>query len=180
MTSFLPVNIVHMPKTMDDMDTHDGMTTPTPRPLPPKILNPQQEPPPKKQVIQEESGNKANGGGGGDLPERQQAPSVSFASNGPVMEEPSGSPKKEDQRISPVQQPSTGEDVAVDSDNERDGSELDTDNGESGPPSKKKKGQRFFCTEFPPCTLSFTRSEHLARHIRYVVLIYTLPRKHLV
>jgi len=35
--------------------------------------------------------------------------------------------------------------------------------------SKKKKGQRFFCTEFPPCQLSFTRSEHLARHIRYVV-----------
>jgi hypothetical protein len=33
-------------------------------------------------------------------------------------------------------------------------------------PSKKKKGQRFFCTDFPPCNLSFTRSEHLARHIR--------------
>lgn len=33
--------------------------------------------------------------------------------------------------------------------------------------TKKKKGQRFFCTDFPPCTLSFTRSEHLARHIRY-------------
>jgi uncharacterized Zn-finger protein len=32
--------------------------------------------------------------------------------------------------------------------------------------SKKKKGQRFFCTDFPPCHLSFTRSEHLARHIR--------------
>ncbi|KAJ5103702.1 hypothetical protein N7532_004231 [Penicillium argentinense] len=36
----------------------------------------------------------------------------------------------------------------------------------SAPPSKKKKGQRFFCTDFPPCNLSFTRSEHLARHIR--------------
>ncbi|KAF1809374.1 hypothetical protein P152DRAFT_452054 [Eremomyces bilateralis CBS 781.70] len=33
-------------------------------------------------------------------------------------------------------------------------------------PNKKKKGQRFFCTEYPPCQLSFTRSEHLARHIR--------------
>lgn len=38
--------------------------------------------------------------------------------------------------------------------------------GDAGPPSKKKKGQRFFCTDFPPCNLSFTRSEHLARHIR--------------
>ncbi|PLN80449.1 hypothetical protein BDW42DRAFT_112598 [Aspergillus taichungensis] len=36
----------------------------------------------------------------------------------------------------------------------------------NAPPSKKKKGQRFFCTDFPPCNLSFTRSEHLARHIR--------------
>lgn len=34
------------------------------------------------------------------------------------------------------------------------------------PPKKKKKGQRFYCTDFPPCHLSFTRSEHLARHIR--------------
>lgn len=33
--------------------------------------------------------------------------------------------------------------------------------------SKKKKSQKFFCTDFPPCQLSFTRSEHLARHIRY-------------
>lgn len=34
------------------------------------------------------------------------------------------------------------------------------------PSKKKKKGQRFYCTEYPPCQLSFTRSEHLARHIR--------------
>lgn len=33
---------------------------------------------------------------------------------------------------------------------------------------KKKKSQRFYCRDFPPCQLSFTRSEHLARHIRYV------------
>lgn len=33
--------------------------------------------------------------------------------------------------------------------------------------SKRKKGnQRFYCKDYPPCTLSFTRSEHLARHIR--------------
>lgn len=31
---------------------------------------------------------------------------------------------------------------------------------------KKKNGQRFYCTGYPPCNLSFTRSEHLARHIR--------------
>lgn len=52
------------------------------------------------------------------------------------------------------------------SDGDRDGSENEADQGSSAPPSKKKKGQRFFCTDFPPCNLSFTRSEHLARHIR--------------
>ena len=30
----------------------------------------------------------------------------------------------------------------------------------------RRRGQRFFCTGYPPCNLSFTRSEHLARHIR--------------
>jgi hypothetical protein len=34
--------------------------------------------------------------------------------------------------------------------------------------NKKKKSQRFYCTDYPPCNLSFTRSEHLARHIRYI------------
>lgn len=38
----------------------------------------------------------------------------------------------------------------------------------SGNNKKKKKGkvQIFYCSDFPPCNLSFTRSEHLARHIR--------------
>lgn len=55
-----------------------------------------------------------------------------------------------------------------DDDEDKDGSDTESVTSESGRPSKKKKGQRFFCTEFPPCNLSFTRSEHLARHIRYV------------
>lgn len=32
--------------------------------------------------------------------------------------------------------------------------------------NKKKKGQKFFCKGYGSCNLSFTRSEHLARHIR--------------
>ena len=48
-----------------------------------------------------------------------------------------------------------------------DVSDADSATSESHRPSrKKKKGQRFFCTDYPPCQLSFTRSEHLARHIR--------------
>ena len=34
--------------------------------------------------------------------------------------------------------------------------------------AKKRKGQRFYCRDYPPCDLSFTRSEHLARHVRLV------------
>ena len=53
------------------------------------------------------------------------------------------------------------------SDDEGEGSENDSqDDGSERPSKKKKKGQRFFCTDYPPCNLSFTRSEHLARHIR--------------
>jgi hypothetical protein len=62
----------------------------------------------------------------------------------------------------------SGEDetIVAESEGDHEHSETERDAGSSGPPSKKKKGQRFFCTDFPPCTLSFTRSEHLARHIR--------------
>ncbi|KYG43430.1 hypothetical protein M433DRAFT_71676 [Acidomyces richmondensis BFW] len=49
---------------------------------------------------------------------------------------------------------------------EEEGSDNESVASESQRRSKKKKGQRFFCTDFPPCQLSFTRSEHLARHIR--------------
>ncbi|KAK3044696.1 hypothetical protein LTS18_000599, partial [Coniosporium uncinatum] len=58
-------------------------------------------------------------------------------------------------------------DMGMDEDDEDvNGSDNESVTSDSQRPSKKKKGQRFFCTEFPPCQLSFTRSEHLARHIR--------------
>lgn len=46
------------------------------------------------------------------------------------------------------------------------GSDDDSVNGDGSRSGKKKKSQRFYCTDYPPCSLSFTRSEHLARHIR--------------
>ncbi|ESZ97844.1 hypothetical protein SBOR_1720 [Sclerotinia borealis F-4128] len=47
-----------------------------------------------------------------------------------------------------------------------DGSGDGSDNDDGSRPNKKKKVPKFFCVDFPPCNLSFTRSEHLARHIR--------------
>lgn len=58
-----------------------------------------------------------------------------------------------------------------DSDGDDDGSDDEDSIAADGTRStKKKKSQRFFCTDYPPCNLSFTRSEHLARHIRFVLL----------
>lgn len=47
-----------------------------------------------------------------------------------------------------------------------DGSDDESVNADGTRSNKKKKSQRFYCTDYPPCNLSFTRSEHLARHIR--------------
>ncbi|KAL1311014.1 hypothetical protein AAFC00_001232 [Neodothiora populina] len=49
---------------------------------------------------------------------------------------------------------------------DRSDNESVNSDSQNPPHKKKKKGQRFFCTDYPPCQLSFTRSEHLARHIR--------------
>ncbi|KAH0529891.1 hypothetical protein TsFJ059_004588 [Trichoderma semiorbis] len=46
------------------------------------------------------------------------------------------------------------------------GSDGESVNADGTRSNKKKKSQRFYCTDYPPCNLSFTRSEHLARHIR--------------
>ncbi|RYP61163.1 hypothetical protein DL771_010217 [Monosporascus sp. 5C6A] len=48
------------------------------------------------------------------------------------------------------------------------GSDDESVNADGSRSNKKKKSQRFYCTDYPPCNLSFTRSEHLARHIRSV------------
>lgn len=51
-------------------------------------------------------------------------------------------------------------------DDDADSDDEDSVNADGTRSSKKKKSQRFYCTDYPPCNLSFTRSEHLARHIR--------------
>ncbi|KAF2487081.1 hypothetical protein BDY17DRAFT_306523 [Neohortaea acidophila] len=89
----------------------------------------------------------------------------------PLPTTPQSSLKRDEMHRSPEPQSIVGEDTEMaegDDDNmgEDGGSDVDSVTSDSQRPSKKKKGQRFFCTEFPPCQLSFTRSEHLARHIR--------------
>jgi hypothetical protein len=91
-------------------------------------------------------------------PQGSAFPSLSGSQEDRASTISGGSPNKANRR----------EDVEMGSDNEDDGSDTESAEGDEGRPSKKKKGQRFFCTDYPPCNLSFTRSEHLARHIRFV------------
>lgn len=64
------------------------------------------------------------------------------------------------------------EDVDMDdSDDGQEGSDEESVNADGTRSTKKKKSQRFWCTEYPPCNLSFTRSEHLARHIRCIKIL---------
>lgn len=59
------------------------------------------------------------------------------------------------------------EDIDMDESEGEDGSDGEESvNADGTRSNKKKKSQRFYCTDYPPCNLSFTRSEHLARHIR--------------
>lgn len=95
-------------------------------------------------------------------------PSSPFTPARELSETPSASNKSEQSREDSHRSTASGQDVHMGDGDEddKDGSDNDSVTSDSNRPSKKKKGQRFFCTDFPPCNLSFTRSEHLARHIR--------------
>ncbi|KAJ9215823.1 transcriptional regulator family: C2H2 zinc finger [Paecilomyces variotii] len=146
MTSFLPVNNIPTPRdhTMDDA------TTPTtPRPNSTNLPR-KHESSPHSQTKNSEDGTQNTQ----NLAEEGSRSNDTAQSNSASSNKESRSPQQ------------ATDDNAAESDGDRDGSGNESDHGGSGPPSKKKKGQRFFCTDFPPCNLSFTRSEHLARHIR--------------
>ncbi|KAF2760077.1 hypothetical protein EJ05DRAFT_271529 [Pseudovirgaria hyperparasitica] len=58
------------------------------------------------------------------------------------------------------------EDIEMGGEDEDGVSDDESDPSDGNKASRKKKSQKFYCKDFPPCQLSFTRSEHLARHIR--------------
>ncbi|CAG9956151.1 unnamed protein product [Clonostachys rosea f. rosea IK726] len=101
-------------------------------------------------------------------------PTASFPHLSHSATGPAGRPKNEAAR-QPHMPPQRRDSMDID----MDGSDGETGVGDDGLGSddesvnadgtrsgKKKKSQRFYCTDYPPCNLSFTRSEHLARHIR--------------
>ncbi|KAI8959164.1 hypothetical protein F5Y11DRAFT_13915 [Daldinia sp. FL1419] len=84
---------------------------------------------------------------------------------------PKQAPKRENSQLARKSR-GVSEDVDMDElegeNHGEDGAASDDEsvNADGTKSNKKKKSQRFYCTEYPPCNLSFTRSEHLARHIR--------------
>lgn len=106
----------------------------------------------------------------GGVTGQRPLPSSPFRSSFSSLQKPiiEGNPDIGDEdTLRPLIQSTGTQDVDMDDSDEGDGgSDAESIDAETGRPSKKKKGQRFFCTDFPPCKLSFTRSEHLARHIR--------------
>ena len=161
MTTFQSINV-----SLPSRDFTSGATTPT-TPRAPANNVPQlhqdhdmaNSPPPTP--------TKTNFGGmGGQRPLPSSAYEKNFplALQSPNQSHQSGLNRENSQRSV---RSSGSQDVDMDdSEEEEDGSDGESIDGETGRPSKKKKGQRFFCTDYPPCQLSFTRSEHLARHIR--------------
>jgi C2H2 transcription facotor len=109
-----------------------------------------------------------------NMPESSQAIAIAGGQTSPHQPERQipiqSGPTVEENMRPPVSAGNQGESwismEVDDSDRDQDGSDNDTENGDADGSSRKKKGQRFFCTGYPPCNLSFTRSEHLARHIR--------------
>ncbi|KAH7015028.1 hypothetical protein EDB80DRAFT_323321 [Ilyonectria destructans] len=100
-------------------------------------------------------------------------PSSSFPQNVQVPDQPSKStlPRRDNSQHSTKSADSADVDMD-DSDGETGtieegaGSDDDSVGADGSRSGKKKKSQRFYCVDYPPCNLSFTRSEHLARHIR--------------
>ena len=99
-----------------------------------------------------------------DPPTAPELPSTPQPSS-EVKRDGSNRSKKSQGESQDVEMGEAGQDDEQDAEDDGD-SDNESVKSESQRSGKKKKGQRFFCTEFPPCQLSFTRSEHLARHIR--------------
>jgi C2H2 transcription facotor len=171
MTTFQAVNTSLTPVDHIMDHHHDESTTPTtPRPNTTSLPIPRSDESSSVGTFTtENSQSQMSSGIAGQRP----LPTSPFPSQSSV-ESGAGSLSRGSSRRSTQETSEENMDIDDDSDEEQDdsqdGADDGTDGGDSTKLSKKKKPQRFFCTDFPPCTLSFTRSEHLARHIRYAVL----------
>ncbi|KAK1994757.1 hypothetical protein LX36DRAFT_583775 [Colletotrichum falcatum] len=166
-TTFRPVN---SPLPAAEVKFDDKMTTSPTTPRPRTAPHPQHPQTPQPSLPDDaKTPTKATfGSGSTGLASQKPLPSSPFpqAVQVPESAEKAKTPTRANSQHSRRSRDS--EDVDMDdSDGEDDGaSDEDSVNADGSRSNKKKKSQRFYCTDYPPCNLSFTRSEHLARHIR--------------
>ena len=164
MTAFEPVNV-----GLGLTDYTTDATTPTTPRAPMPMPNRPTPAPPAEDSTQSAPNTPTTLNFGG-MNSQRPLPSSPFSNSFSVQHQPRGTTRpgignRGDSHLSA--QSNESQDIDMDDSDEGEGvSDTESIDAETGKPSKKKKGQRFFCTDFPPCKLSFTRSEHLARHIR--------------
>lgn len=164
MTTFQSINNVGL----GPHEQQYGVSTPT-TPRAPSMLQSQAQ---STTIAEEQSTTTPTRLNFGSLTGQRPLPTSPFRSSftthsrHPVPSTPA--PLSREHSHNSTQSPAS-QDIDMDMSDEGDGASDDESvDAETGRPIKKKKGQKFYCTDFPPCNLSFTRSEHLARHIRYV------------
>lgn len=165
MSGFQPVNAPSTASEPQPGAATDSLTPTTPRPLPPADTDASST---TAQPADDLSAKTPTRDSFHGISGQRPLPAAPYT---PPHEEEHASTTSARADATPSQKTSAdAEDVDMqDDDGDEDGSDGESVNSDSGQPrKKKKKGQRFFCTDFPPCQLSFTRSEHLARHIRCV------------
>ncbi|KAF3763834.1 hypothetical protein M406DRAFT_347292 [Cryphonectria parasitica EP155] len=146
--------------------TVQSSTTPRPGTAPQSI------PPPQHQTMDDATTPTRATFGSNAMAHQKPLPNSSFPEDAKVPEDTADKKgHKRNNSQNSKRSRDSAEMMDVDeSDNDTAGEESDGEgsvNADGTRSSKKKKGnQRFYCRDYPPCTLSFTRSEHLARHIR--------------
>jgi hypothetical protein len=159
MATFRPVNTTLSPDSQGQNGEETNPLTPRPNAVPNSQL----------QTMSRDEATTPTRANFGALANQRPLPTSSpFPSTitVPSNDEPKKSPlNRVDSQHSTKSRDSVDVDMDDDEEEGEDGSEDESVN-DDGTRSKKKKSQRFYCTDYPPCSLSFTRSEHLARHIR--------------
>ncbi|KAJ0107541.1 hypothetical protein J7T55_007731 [Diaporthe amygdali] len=161
------------PPPPDMAETDSKLTSPTtPRPS----TAPQYLPPPKQTAMDDATTPTRATFGAGTMAQQKPLPSSPFPEGIQVPEdatesktssrEASHQPKRSRDSAEMDLDDAEDKDTPGGGDDEADSDDEDSVNADGTRSSKKKKSQRFYCTDYPPCNLSFTRSEHLARHIR--------------
>ncbi|PSR97787.1 hypothetical protein BD289DRAFT_479866 [Coniella lustricola] len=159
----------------DELRSIHASTDSTMRPrTTPQSLHPPPQPPPQHTVDDATTPTRATFGASA-LAHQKPLPSSPFPDAAKLPADDSLAAakkghKRNNSQNSKRSRDSAEMDIDESDDDETAGEETDGEgsvNADGTRSSKKKKGnQRFYCKDYPPCTLSFTRSEHLARHIR--------------